>query len=351
MTERAIIEQATRLRRQREPHLVAMIVRAEGRRPGARMLLTQFRWITGGSSGVSLEADLANTGWQRTQHGEPFLLKCSAPDGDLCSAFGLDGEGEIEVLVERAGVPGRIDPLEVAERCLRTQRRGAVVTVIAGGKLGARVALVSGEDPVSDALEPALVGAMLDDARSALETGTSGLRRYGEVEAYVEAILPPPRLFIFGIGHDAVPIVQLAHAIGWDVAVCAHEPRHATRTRFSQADEVLVGTAADLAARVDECDRAVALVMSHRYALDRDNLGALVGTRVRYIGVPGPRSRTQKMLGELCLGGDDARIHAPVGLDLGAQTAHEQALAIIAEIQAVLRQAPAVSPLPIRHAA
>jgi xanthine/CO dehydrogenase XdhC/CoxF family maturation factor len=180
---------------------------------------------------------------------------------------------------------------------------------------------------------------MLDDARSALETGASGLRRYGSVEA----ILPPPRLFIFGIGHDAVPIVQLARAVGWDVAVCAHEPRHATRSRFSAADEVLIGTAADLAARVDECDRAVALVMSHRYDLDRDNLGALLRTHVRYIGVPGPRARTLKMLGELGAP-DDARVHTPVGLDLGAQTAHEHALAIIAEIQAVLRDAPVVLP-------
>jgi xanthine/CO dehydrogenase XdhC/CoxF family maturation factor len=338
MTERTIIEQATRLRRQREPHLVAMIVRAEGRRAGARMLLTQFRWITSGSSGVSLEADLANTGWQRTQHGEPFLLECDAPDGDLCSAFGLDGDGEIEVLVERAGVPGRIDPLDIAERCLRTQRRGAVVTVIGGGTLGARVAVVAGEEPVRDELEAPLAAAMLDDARSALETGTSGLRRYGSVEAYVEAILPPPRLFVFGIGHDAVPIVQLAHAVGWDVAVCAHEPRHATRSRFSAADEVLIGTAADLAARVDECDRAVALVMSHRHDLDRANLAALVHTRARYIGV-----QTPKLLAEAGVAGD-ARLHAPVGLDLGARTAHEHALAIIAEIQAVLRDAPVMLP-------
>jgi xanthine/CO dehydrogenase XdhC/CoxF family maturation factor len=184
---------------------------------------------------------------------------------------------------------------------------------------------------------------MLDDARSALETGFSGLRRYGDVEAYVEAILPPPRLFIFGIGHDAVPIVQLAHAIGWEVAVCAHEPRHATRSRFSTADEVLIGTAADLAARVDECDRAVALVMSHRHDLDRDNLAALLRTRARYIGVPGTRTRTLKMLNESG-SVEDPRLHAPVGLDLGAHTAHEHALAIIAEIQAVLRDAPVILP-------
>jgi len=338
MTERAIIEQATRLRRQREPHLVAMIVRAEGRRAGARMLLTQFRWITSSASGVRLEADLANTGWTRTQGGEPFLLHCDALASELCSAFGVDGEGAIEVLIERAGSPGRIDPLEIAERCLRVQRRGAVVTVIGGGKLGARVALVAGEDPIGDVTDPGLRGAMIDDARSALETGESGLRHYGAVDAYVEAILPPPRLFVFGTGNDAVPVVQLARAVGWDVAVCAHEPRNATRQRFSHADEVLMGSARDLAARVDECDRAVALVMAHRYDLDRDNLAALVRTRCRYIGVVGMRER---LIRDVCAGGD-ARIHTPGVI---GETAQEHALAIIAEIQAVLRHAP---PHPVR---
>ncbi len=340
MTERAIIEQATRLRRQREPYLVAMVVRADGRRAGARMLLTRFRWITGSTSGVSLEADIANTGWMRTQGGEPFLLACEALDGDLCSAFGLEGEGAIELLVERAGAPGRVDPLQLAERCLRTQKRGAVVTVIRGGTLAARVALVAGEEPVSDDLEPGLRGAMLDDARTALETGQSGLRKHGSVEVHVEAILPPPRLFIFGTGHDAVPVVELARAVGWDVAVCAHEPRHATRQRFAHADEVLIGTVDDLAARVNECDRAVALVMSHRYEIDRDNLGALARTTCRYIGVLGPRERTARILRDLCLGHDDPRVRAPVGLDLGAETSHEHALAIVAEIQAVLCHAP-----------
>ena len=346
MTERAIIEHAARLRRQREPYLVAMIVRAERRRAGARMLLTQFRWITSSTSGVSLEADLANTGWTRTQGGEPFLLERQALDGDLCSAFGLDGEGTVDVLVERAGAPGRIDPLALATRCLQSQKRGAVVTVIRGGKLGARVALVAGEDPLCDDIDPAPRGAMLDDARRALETGQSGPRRYGSVDAYVEAILPPPRLFIFGTGHDGVPIVQLARTVGWDVAVCEHEPRHSTRQRFSQAHEVLTGSAADLAARVDECDRAIALVMSHRYDVDRDNLGALVRTKCRYIGVPGPRERTSRMIKDLCLGHEDPRVRAPGGLDLGAETAHEHALAIIAEIQAALRH---TSSEPVRE--
>ena len=139
MTERAIIEQATRLRRQREAHLVATIVRG-GRVPDR---------LADAADAVPLDLELRERREPRRRarehrlgaHAERRAVCCSAvPDGDLCSAFGLDGEGAVELLVERAGVPGRIDSLEIAEKCLRTQRRGAVVTVIGGGKVGARVA-------------------------------------------------------------------------------------------------------------------------------------------------------------------------------------------------------------------
>ena len=209
--------------------------------------------------------------------------------------------------------------------------------------------MVAGEDPVGEMDQPGLRGAMIDDCRHALETGESALQRYGNVECYVEAIRPAAAVHLRhrprrGAHRPARARDRLGRRGG-----APDQPRHASR--FSQADEVLVGTAADLAARVDECDRAVCLVMSHRYELDRDNLGVLLGTHAHYIGVPGPRHRTAKMLEELCLGTyDDPRLRAPVGLDLGAETAHEQALAIIAEIQAVLRHAPAVSHLPVRHA-
>jgi len=117
--------------------------------------------------------------------------------------------------------------------------------------------------------------------------------------------------------------------------------RVSIRQRFVRADEVLVGTSAELAARIDHCDRAVAIVMGHDYQLDREHLGMLLATRARYIGVLGPRARTTRMLEELGTGAaDDPRIHAPLGLELGAETPQEIALAAIAEIQAVIARAP-----------
>jgi xanthine/CO dehydrogenase XdhC/CoxF family maturation factor len=81
--------------------------------------------------------------------------------------------------------------------------------------------------------------------------------------------------------------------------------------------------------------------MNHDHNADRDCLGMLIGTKVRYIGVLGPRSRTTRMLNELYLvAQDDPRLHAPIGLEIGAETPQEIALAMVAEIQSVLRHAP-----------
>ena len=358
MTERAIIEAAARLRREGEPYLVATVVCVHGsgyRRPGARMLLTRFRWIAGSVSGGCLEGDISHKGWWRTQNGEPVLVRYDsrvpegADDDDVRAAFGLGCDGVVEVLLERAGAPGRIDPLAIAHDCLRTQQRAAVITVYRSDDpaiaVGARVAVRAGGEPFGDPVAERVLAAMAADARLAIERGESCTRSYdaaaGTVEAFVEALVPPPRLFVLGAGHDALPVVELARALGWDVSVCTPRPRVSIRQRFVRADEVLVGTSAELAARVDHCDRAVAIVMGHDYQLDREHLGMLLATRARYIGVLGPRARTAHMLDELGAGaGDDPRIHAPLGLELGAETPQEIALAAIAEIQAVLARAP-----------
>ena len=377
MTDRSIVEAAARLRRHGDPHLIATVVGVEGsayRRPGARMLLTQFRWLAGSVSGGCLEGDISNQAWWQTRDGSPVLLTFDSGahpagvigDDDLRSVFGLACDGVVEVLLERGSVPGRVDVLEFSAECLRSQQRGAVITVFRSAsahvKIGARLALRGGSEPIGESVDPILREAMLNDARSAIESGQSFNRLYstdsGTVEAFVEAILPPPRLFVFGTGHDAVPIVELGRALGWDVSICAGQPtvsaphteaqlstRVSTRQRFNRADEVLIGEPSEIAARIDECDRAVAIVMGHNDDHDRNHLGMLLSTRAQYIGVLGPRSRTARILAELDRGEpvDDPRIHAPAGLELGAETPEEVSLAIIAEIQSVLRHDPANS--------
>lgn len=354
--ERSIIDAAARLRRNGESHLVATVVRVSGtayRRPGARLLLTQFRWLTGAASGGCLEGDIASNGWARTRDGQPVVvtydsrLPETADNEDVRSAFGLGCDGAVEVMLERGNTPGRIDPLAVADECLRTQKRGAVVTVIhsrvSGVKVGQRVSVIADSAPKYDAFDEVLRVAMIADAKAAIASGESLTRSYnserGSIDVFVEAILPPPRVFVFGCGHDAVPVVAMMKTLGWDVSICAGQTRVSTQQRFSHADEILVGTPEEIGARIDECDRAVAIVMNHNLDTDRQYLAMLLGTRARYIGVLGPRTRTIKLMSEIGAT-PDLRVHSGVGLDLGAETPQEFALAMTAEIQSVLAHTP-----------
>jgi xanthine dehydrogenase accessory factor len=346
VTERSIVEAAARLRRHGEPYLVATVVSTSGtayRRPGARMVLTRFRWVAGTVTGGVLEGDISNTGWQKTKDA-PLLVRYSAEDGagaeddDIRSAFGLGCDGVVEVLVERAGSPGRIDALEVAARCYRGQKRGAVVTVyrttVAGVRVGARMAVIAGGELEleADPIEASLRGSIEADLRIVLESGVSATRTYespaGSTDVLIEAVVPPVRLFVFGTGHDAVPLAQLAHQVGWEVIVCATEAKYSTRERFAVAVEMLIGTPAEIAARIDETDRAVAVVMSHDNARERDQLGMLLGTKARHIAVLGPKQRALEMLTALDRS-DDARVH---GIDQG-ETPQELALGAIAQAQ------------------
>jgi xanthine/CO dehydrogenase XdhC/CoxF family maturation factor len=358
MTERTIVEAAERLRRHGEPYLVATVVCVNGaayRHPGARMLLTRFRWVAGSVSGGCLEGDISEKGWLRTKDGNPVLVTYDATtsvdnDDDIRSAFGLGCDGTVEVLLERAGTAGRIDALEFVSRCLKAHKRGAVTTVFHSTdpavRVGQRLAIAAGGELEEEAekIDGPLRAAIDADMRGVIELGRAANRTYetsgGKVEVLIEAVLPPPRLFLCGTGHDAVPVATLARSMGWDVIVCASEAKYSTRERFSMVDEVIVGAPQDVIARIGESDRAVAVVMNHNCDRDRESLQMLLGTKLRYVGVIGPRSRTQRMLRELGQDDEDPRVVGPAGLQIGAETPQELALAIISEMQAVLSGTP-----------
>lgn len=353
---RFIVDTAAELRAAAEPFLIATVMRVRGssyRRPGARMLLTADRWAAGSVSGGCLEGDVLKKGFWHTREGQPVLLTYdSTAQDEVRWGFGLGCDGIVDVLLERAGTLGRVDPLAFLDGCRRDQERGVLVTVFASETpavpVGARVTLKGGTVQ-ADELPPELRENLLSDARTVRDCGESTVRTYlhgsAVVTALLEAVLPPVRLFVFGAGHDAVGVVQIAHTVGWEVIVCEPHGRFATRERFALADEIIFAPPEQIAARINRSERPMTLVMGHNYEQDRAALAMLLGTRAPYIGVLGPKRRTARMLGEIGAGQGpgDERIHAPVGLALGAESPQEIALAIIAEIQSVLAHAPAAS--------
>ena len=143
-------------------------------------------------------------------------------------------------------------------------------------------------------------------------------------------------MFVFGTGVDAVPVVEAASRLGWNATVWEPSAHVESRARFAATGAaVIAGDLDRVRAHVDACDHALAIVMGHDVRHDQSALAMLLESRARYIGVLGPRHRTSRLASSIAL--EDPRVHAPVGLDLGAETPEEIALSVAAEMLASVR--------------
>jgi xanthine/CO dehydrogenase XdhC/CoxF family maturation factor len=155
---------------------------------------------------------------------------------------------------------------------------------------------------------------------------------------FVETFVPPPALWLLGASDDSRPLVRMAKELGWFVGLLDHRPAFARPERFPEADAVRSGHPAQVLAGLPLDARSAVVLMTHNYAKDLEALRLLLPTHAGYLGLMGSRARGRKLLAELAGEGlrADARLHTPVGLDLGADTPETIALAVLAEIQSSL---------------
>jgi xanthine/CO dehydrogenase XdhC/CoxF family maturation factor len=159
---------------------------------------------------------------------------------------------------------------------------------------------------------------------------------------FLNSIPAPTALVIFGAGDDAQPLARLAHELGWTVTIADPRSAFATADRFPGADALIVAPASELPDRVTLDSRTLAVVMTHHYVHDVPLLRALLPRPLAFLGLLGPKKRAEKILADLAADGvaptpaQRERLHAPVGLDLGADSPEQVALAIVAEMQAAL---------------
>lgn len=332
------------------PAVLATLVRTHGssyRRAGARALMLADGGRVGGISGGCLEQDLALRAGEVLETGRPALCHYdTGADDDRLFGLNIGCGGLLDVLVE---------PLESAAAELigllaeieKERRRALLATVLApAGALGQRLLLDAGGEPLQSTIgDRALHAATLAAARRALaRPGDGPWPRLAEpaAELFLESIEPPQALVLFGSGFDVEPLVHFGRALGFEVVVADTRGGEAALDRFPAAHRRLAarGAGAAVEALGDLLDRhAAALVMNHHYDHDRELVRALLGTRVGYLGLLGPQSRGRRLLGELRAADpalETARVFAPVGLDLGADTPEKVALSILAEILAVL---------------
>jgi xanthine dehydrogenase accessory factor len=314
------------------------------RQPGAAMAVSGSGEVAGSVSGGCVEGAVFELAQDVIQTGEPVLQTYGYSDSDAF-AVGLTCGGSVTVFVQAVDAQ-RLPQLGAALASVAAREPVAVATVIAGGELGAR--LVVWPDRVAGTLGTGgLDAAVTDDARGLLEQGSTGQRHYGpagerrrdEVTVFVESYQPPPRMLVFGAIDFAAAVARIGSFLGYRVTVCDARAVFATAKRFPDADEVVVEWPHRYLTTAAVDARTVICVLTHDPKFDVPLLEVALRTPAAYIGAMGSRRTHEDRLARLReIGLTDAeltRLRSPIGLDLGARTPEETAVAIAAEIVAL----------------
>lgn len=327
---------------------LATVVKVEGssyRQPGARMLVTEDGFLTGAISGGCLEGDaLRKALLSINQKQNKLVTYNTSNENDAEVGLQLGCNGIVHILFEYIDDEVSNNPIQLLKQ-LELERKEAVIVTIFSLKRGASqigTALFFRKDsPVlhhnNDALN------LISEVREVLKNKTTIVKKLQEKsndEALIEYIKPPISLVIAGAGNDVQPLVKMAAILGWKITIGDGRATHATSKRFAKAKQVLVAKPEELIESVIIDDQTYFLLMTHNYKYDLTVLKSLLQTDCLYIGILGPKSKLNRMLDELQIEGitlneeQSKRIHSPVGLDIGAETAEEIALSIISEIKA-----------------
>jgi xanthine dehydrogenase accessory factor len=220
-----------------------------------------------------------------------------------------------------------------------------VATVISGAddRVGRR--LILGPETDRGSLGSArLDDAVRDDARGMLAQGTTGVVRYGsdgerrldDLAVFVASYAPRPRLIVFGAIDFAAAVARMGAFLGYRVTVCDARATFATAKRFPDADEVVVDWPHRYLAATEVDERTVVCVLTHDPKFDVPLLQVALRLPLAYVGAMGSRRTNDERLArlrDLGLTEDElARLHAPIGLDIGARTPEETAVSIAGEI-------------------
>jgi xanthine/CO dehydrogenase XdhC/CoxF family maturation factor len=281
---------------------IATVVRVEGsayRRPGAKLLVGETGETVGGVSGGCLEADVCAIATAVIASNQPVLRHYDQAADDVVGGLGLGCNGVVDIFVQ----PAMDWPLA----SLRS--------------------LLAGDSPVALAtvLESGVTTATLAD---------HGTRTGVDRGVFTEILRPPPYLVVCGAGTDAVPLVAYAADVGFRVVVLDHREALLAPEAFPSARRRALAYPQDPEMVLPPSERTLAVVKTRSFAHDREWVRLLLGIGVPYIGVLGPKDRTERILREVCGKVSLPRVFAPVGLDLGADGPQQVAISIVAELLA-----------------
>lgn len=334
---------------------LASLVHLEGssyRRPGARMLVNDEGELTGAISGGCLEGDaLRKAMYALSQQRSMLVTYDTSDEDDMTIGIQLGCAGVIQVLFEPIDPTKQDNPIQLIRKALAIRQEAVMVTLFNLSNKHAdqpgTCLLMESNGTISGAIPiQGMEKIVMEDVQLVMRNKKSLFREYQadgiSMTAFIEFLQPSISLVVVGAGNDAVPMMQIADTLGWDVRIVDGRNTHARPERFVAACQVLVSKPEALLDQLHIDSSTVFVMMTHNYNYDISILKALLPTQTPYIGMLGPQKKLDRMLDELRQEGiqlDEAmlsKVYGPTGLEIGAETPEEIALSIIAEIQAVM---------------
>jgi xanthine dehydrogenase accessory factor len=326
---------------------LATVVSVEGsayRRPGARMLIMEDGKWKGSISGGCLEGDALKKAKKIMEGNTSQLLTYDTTEEGAHDLYlGLGCHGKIEILLEPLHENDPLNPLAFINSFFEKNKDAILATVTESDQVspGARYLFYPGEQLHRD------WKVYADGFYHALEEGKSFNYIFDgnnyKTKIFFEYLNPGIELYIFGAGFDVVPISEFVKVLGWKIAVYDNCIAHLSPVRIPKADSLNMTDLCSIPANFNPGRFAAAIVMSHNYKFDLKAMQFLLDKNIAYVGLMGPKARFEKMLEEdpaLAAYQNTGRLFSPVGLDIGAESPEEIALAIISEIKSFFAGRP-----------
>jgi xanthine dehydrogenase accessory factor len=344
---RDVLPELERWHREGKPIAIASVISIVGSAPrgvGATLALTAAGDIAGSVSGGCVEPAVIEVGLKTLRTGQPKILSYGITEEQNVEQIGLSCGGQIEVFVERLA---NLEPLAAALKAQQPIVRAVVISAPEedGATPGASMLVPEQGELVGSSGDIALDAAVAAKARDLLRTGESAMATVDIAEKAAQvffAVYPPePTLVVVGAGHITIPLTRLAKTLDYRVTVIDPREAFATRERIPDADDLLLEWPDEAIAHLPMSSATAVAVLTHDDKFDVPALKAALNSPASYVGAigsRGTRERRDRRLREAGVTDEQiGRIHGPIGINIGAQTPEEIALAILAQIVAVRR--------------
>ena len=351
-----IIESYNKLKLTWKKCALATIVSVEGssyRRAGARMLIAEDGKLTGAISGGCLEGDALKKALLVINENTPALVTYDTMDEDDATlGVGLGCNGIIKVLIEPIDYNDVNNAVELFKQAISVRQNCVAVTLYSLKKnkdmlFGTKLLIGENEVIYGNIIENQLKKFGILESKNVFNTQNSNwintTQNNEEYVIFLEFIPPAINLVVIGAGNDVMPLIDMAHIIGWDTYIIDGRNNYATKERFPASCSVLVAKPEQVLSQINIDEQTVFALMTHNYNYDKAMLHLLCqNEKIKYIALLGPKKKYERIISEY---NEEGRaltesqinnIYGPTGLDIGAETSEEIALSILAEIKAVM---------------